>query len=154
MLRGVPEAKSPYVDDTENVPPGSVVIRRVFRNWIKWGTDETPLPATAAFQFYKQDMAARAGSPGPAFSVFLQGHDQAPSLAWLTEEFPGDGFLLLEADFIRDSVGLGIQPWCTREDHHPAHAIVFRPDGGAKVPGSIQARLAQHGQWLYLPEPP
>lgn len=148
------EPPASYTDDTDGVPPGSFVIRRVSGTWIKWDSGDPPLPSTQAFQMYSQEMAEQVGCPGPAMSTNLESHPSVP-LDWLVGKYPNDGFLRLSVDQIRGfEIGFGLMPWCYREDHHPSHTVIFRLDGLKKIPGSIQNSLAQAGEWLHLPPRP
>lgn len=150
----MPDPPYQYADDPEGIPSGSLLIRRLPAGWVKWGSGDPPLPSTQAFQMYSQEMATKAGCPAPAMSVFLGDHPEA-SLDNLRALFPGDGFLSFGVDLLRGlPQGFGVMPWCYREDHHPAHAVVFRRDGGSKIPGSAQTKLAEESEWLWLPERP
>lgn len=92
--------------------------------------------------------------PCSSYVRFLGDHPEA-SLDNRRVLFPDDGFLSFGVDFLRGlPQGFGVMPWCYREDHHPAHAVVFRLDGASKIPGSAQTKLAEESHWLWLPERP
>ncbi|MXW96113.1 MAG: hypothetical protein F4110_05265 [Acidimicrobiaceae bacterium] len=94
-----------------------------------------------AVQFYTEEMAARVGCPGPALSVIVE--SLADPLEVLRGRYAGDGLASITADVIRGEASeRGIQLWPTPWE--PAHAVVFRTDGGRDLPKSVKQRLAEH----------
>ena len=106
-----------------------------------------------AVQFYTEEMAAKVGCPGPALSVIVE--LLADPIKALSDRYAGDGLAYLTANVIRgDSGERGIQLWPTPEE--PAHAVVFRVDGGRDLPRSVKKRLAEHlsKNWVAPPKRP
>ena len=85
-------------------------------------------------------MAAKVGCPGPALSVIVE--SLADPIEVLIDRYAGDGLASVTADVIRGDSEYGIQLWPTLEE--PAHAVVFRVDGGRDLPKSVKRRLAAH----------
>lgn len=148
--------ESPYEDDPDGVPPGARLLRRVNPRFCDWHTLDSagnPRVTRQAVQFYTEEMAAKVGCPGPALSVIVE--LLADPIEVLAERYPGDGLACVTADVIRGDVGeRGIQLWPTPEE--PAHAVVFRVDGGRDLPASVKKRLAEElsGNWIAPPERP
>jgi hypothetical protein len=144
---------SPYTDDREGVPPGSRVIRRINGRFVDWDKGESSPPRirSQAIQFYDAELAAKFGCPGPALSVIVE--SLVPSIEELVAKYSDDGLAYLEVDLIRGENGeQGIQLW--PRDDEPAHAVVFRTDGGRDLRGSLKKTLAEHltANWISLPE--
>lgn len=148
--------ESPYEDDPVGVPSVARLLRRVNPRFCDWDTldaEGNPRVTRQAVQFYTQDMAARVGCPGPALSVIVE--SLADSIEVLLDRYEGDGLAYITADVIRgDSGERGIQLWPTPEE--PAHAVVFRIDGGRDLPKSVKQRLAEHltMNWAAPPRTP
>ncbi|MCY3619889.1 MAG: hypothetical protein OXG66_19610 [Acidimicrobiaceae bacterium] len=105
-----------------------------------------------AVQFYTEEMAAQVGCPGPALSVIVE--SLADPIEVLLDRYTGDGLAHITADVIRGESGeYGIQLWPTLEE--PAHAVVFRVDGGRDLPKGVKRRLAEHlsENWIARPKP-
>lgn len=147
---------SPYEDDPVGVPPGTRLLRRInpkFCDWVALDAAGNPRVTRQAVQFYTEEMAARVGCPGPALSVIVE--SLADPLEVLRGRYAGDGLASVTADVIRGDAGeRGIQLWPTAEE--PAHAVVFRADGGKDLPASVKKRLAEHlsKNWIAPPERP
>lgn len=147
---------SPYEDDPVKIPPGSRLLRRVnprFCDWNAFDAAGNPRVTRQAVQFYTQEMAAKVGCPGPALSVIVE--LLADPIETLRDRYAGDGLAYLNADTIRGESGeRGIQLWSTPEE--PAHAVVFRVDGGQDLPKSVKRQLAEHlsKNWVVPPKRP
>lgn len=147
---------SPYEDDPVGVPPGTRLLRRInpkFCDWEALDAAGNPRVTRQAVQFYTEEMAARVGCPGPALSVIVE--SLADPLEVLRRRYAGDGLASVTTDVIRGDAGeRGIQLWPTPEE--PAHAVVFRVDGGKDLPASVKKRLAEHlsKNWIAPPERP
>ena len=145
---------SPYEDDPTGIPPGARLLRRVnpkFCDWNALDAAGNPRVTRQAVQFYTEEMAARVGCSGPALSVIVE--SLADPIEVLIDRYAGDGFACITADVIRgDSGECGIQLWPTLEE--PAHAVVFRVDGGRDLPKSVKRRLAEHlsQNWVTPPQ--
>ena len=102
-----------------------------------------------AVQFYDQLRAEQAGCPGPALSVIVE--HRAASLADLEEKYAGFGLARLGVDLVREQGACGLQLWPT--DDEPAHALIFRVDGGNRPSDGTRKRWAQAltDGWLILP---
>lgn len=103
-----------------------------------------------AVQFYPEKMAVRFGCPGPALSVIVE--SLADPIKVLVERYAGDGLASVTADVVRGAGGKrGIQLWPMPEE--PAHAVVFRVDGGRDLPRKVRKRLAEHlsVNWIVPP---
>ena len=135
---------SPYEDDPVGIPPGARLLRRVNPRFCAWDALDAagnPRVTRQAVQFYTEDMAAKVGCPGPALSVIVE--SLADPIEVLVERYAGDGLARLTANVIRGDAGEhGIQLWPTPEE--PAHAVVFRVDGGRDLSKSVKRRLAEH----------
>jgi len=148
--------ESPYVDDPVGVPPRARLIRRVNPRFCDWRTldaEGNPRVTRQAVQFYTEAMAARVGCPGPALSVIVESLADPPEM--LRGRCAGDGLASITAAVVRGDAGeRGIQLWPTPEE--PAHAVVFRVDGGKDLPASVKKRLAEHlsKNWIAPPERP
>ena len=144
---------SPYDDDPIGIPPGARLIRRVnprFCDWNALDAEGNPRVTSQAVQFYPEKMAARFGCPGPALSVIVE--SLAEPIKVLVDRYAGDGLARLTADVIRGPDGKrGIQLWPMPEE--PAHAVVFRVDGGRDLPRKVKKRLAEHlsENWIKPP---
>ena len=144
---------SPYNDDPIGIPPGAFLIRRVnprFCDWNALDAEGNPRVTSQAVQFYTAAMAAGFGCPGPALSVIVE--SRADPIEILVERYAGDGLARMTADVIRGAGGKrGIQLWPTEEE--PAHAVVFRVDGGRDLPRKVKKRLAEHlsENWIAPP---
>ena len=145
---------SPYEDDPVGIPPGARLLRRVnprFCDWNALDAAGNPRVTAQAVQFYTAEMAAKVGCPGPALSVIAE--SLADPIEALRDRYAGDGLAYLTADVIRgDSGERGIQLWPTLEE--PAHAVVFRVDGGRDLPRSVKRRLAEHLSRNWVVPPP
>lgn len=145
---------SPYKDDPVGIPPDASLLRRVnprFCDWDALDAAENPRVTRQAVQFYTEEMAAKVGCPGPALSVIVE--SLADPIEVLLDRYAGDGLAHITADAIRgDSGQYGIQLWPTLEE--PAHAVVFRVDGGRDLPKSVKRRLAEHlsQNWVTPPQ--
>ena len=146
---------SPYRDDPVGIPPGAPLLRRVnprFCDWNALDAARNPRVTRQAVQFYTHEMAARVGCPGPALSVLVE--SLADPIEVLLDRCVGDGLARVTADVIRgDSGEYGIQLWPTLDE--PAHAVVFRVDGGRDLPKGVKKRLAEHlsKNWVAPPRP-
>lgn len=101
-------------------------------------------------RFYPKEMAARFGCPGPALSVILE--SLADPIEVLVERHAGEGLARVTADVMRGAGGKrGVQLWPMPEE--PAHAVVFRLDGGRDLPRKVNKRLAEHlsENWIVPP---
>lgn len=73
----------------------------------------------------------------------------------LAVRYPHEGLAYLDVDLVRgDPPVCGIQPWPREEE--PAHAVVFRLDGGRDLSGGTKKRLAAvlSANWIVLPARP
>lgn len=138
---------SPYTDDLEGVPPGSMLIRLISPHFVDWAGG-SPTLTTQAVQFYDQARAEKAGCPAPGLSVIVE--RLATTRDQLLERYSGYGLARLPVDVVRASE-CGVQLWPT--DDEPAHAVVFRLDGGPSLPGSARKRWrdALSTNWLATP---
>ena len=143
----------PYEDDPVGIPPSARLLRRVNPRFCDWNALDTvgnPRVTRQAVQFYTEEMAAKVGCPGPALSVIVE--SLADPIEVLRERYAGDGLARVTAEVIRGDAGeRGIQLWPTPEE--PAHAVVFRADGGKDLPSSVKKRLAEHlsKNWVVPP---
>ena len=135
---------SPYSDDPVGIPPGAPLLRRVNPRFCDWNALDAalnPRVTRQAVQFYTQEMAVKVGCPGPALSVIVE--SLADPIEVLLDRYTGDGLARVTADVILgDSGEYGIQLWPTLDE--PAHAVVFRVDGGRDLPKGVKKRLAEH----------
>jgi len=135
---------SPYEDDPVGILPTARLLRRINPRFCDWNTldaEGNPRVTRQAVQFYTEEMAARVGCPGPALSVIVK--SLADPIEVLEERYAGDGLACVTADVIRGDAGeRGIQLWPTIDE--PAHAVVFRTDGGRDLPKSVKQRLAEN----------
>ena len=143
---------SPYLDDTNGIPPGSFILRRISAQWVDWETLNDrgqPRVTKEAVQFYDQQRAEQAGCPGPALSVVVE--HLAASPADLAEKYAGFGLARLSVDLVRENGVCGVQLWPT--DDESAHAVIFRVDGGNRPSDGTRKRWAQAltDGWLCLP---
>ena len=143
---------SPYIDDLESIPPGSLVIRRISTQWVDWETLDDggrPRVTKEAVQFYDQVRAEQAGCPAPALSVIVE--QRADPIEDLIARYTGFGLARVSVDIIREGGACGIQLWPV--DDEPAHAVVFRIDGGARPSDGTRKRIAKAMTegWIHLP---
>ncbi len=145
--------ESPHEDDPVGIPPGARLLRRVNPRFCDWDTCDdasNPRITRQAVQFYTPEMAVKVDCPGPALSVIVE--SLADPIAVLSERYEGDGLARVTADVIRGAAGeCGIQLWPTSQE--PAHAVVFRLDGGRDLTASFKKRLAGHltKNWVVRP---
>lgn len=101
-------------------------------------------------QLLDAERAARFGCPGPGMSVIVEA--LADSLETLVGRYHpnGDGLAYIEEPMVR-SDQLGIDFWPTEEE--PAHAVVFRFDGGKNMPGSVKTALASYARSHFIVRP-
>ena len=143
----------PYDDDPIGIPPGARLIRRVNPRFCDWNALDdagNPRVTRQAVQFDTKKRAAKFGCPGPALSVIVE--SLADPTKVLAERYAGDGLARVTADVIRGADGKrGIQLWPMPEE--PAHAVVFRVDGGRDLPAGVKKRLAEHlsENWIVPP---
>jgi hypothetical protein len=95
--------------------------------------------------------AARFGCPGPGMSVIVEAlAAPLPDLIARYNDPNGDGLAYLEESMVR-SDQLGIDFWPT--DEEPAHAVIFRYDGGKNMPGSVKTALAEYARSHFIVHP-
>lgn len=95
--------------------------------------------------------AAQFGCPGPGMSVIVE--QLAGDLDTLVHRYhveKGDGLAYIEESLVR-SDQLGIDFWPTADE--PAHAVVFRFDGGKKMPGAVKTALAEYARRHFIVHP-
>jgi hypothetical protein len=140
-------SSTPYQDDPAGVPPGSMLIRLVSPHFVDWA-DGSPTLTTQAVQFYDQVRAEKAGCPAPALSVIVE--RLVSDRHALVARYAAFGLAALSVDVVRTSE-CGVQLWPT--DDEPAHAVVFRKDGGATLSGSARKtwRDALNDGWIAHP---
>lgn len=146
---------SPYQDDLHTIPNNARLIRQINPRFCEWETLDyggNPRVTSQAVQFYTPKMAMQVGCPGPAFSVIVE--HLADPLPELTLRYQTYGLARLDAQLIRDTGALGIQLWPTAIE--PAHAVVFRIDGGHRLSDSAKRTLAKNlsSNWIKLPPRP
>ena len=143
---------SPYTDDIEAIPPGSILVRRISTQQVDWATlddDGRPRVTKEAVQFYDLKRALMVGCPGPALSVIAL--HMAPDLETLVARYtPAFGLARLPVDAVRSSQ-CGVQLWPL--DEEPAHAVVFRLDGGSRPSDGVRKQWAEQlsAGWIRLP---
>lgn len=144
----------PYRDDHELVPSGARLIRRISPHFVEWSDvdhDGNPYVKSQAMQMLDAQRAAAFGCPGPGMSVIVEA--LADPVGVLIDRYHsrnGDGLAYLEASMIR-SDQVGIDFWPTEDE--PAHAIVFRFDGGKNMPGALKTSLAAHARAHFIIHP-
>ena len=143
---------SPYNDDIVGIPAGSFIIRRISAQWVDWETLNDlgqPRVTKEAVQFYDQQRAMQAGCPGPALSVVLE-HLAGP-LPDLSKKYAAFGLAKVGVDLVRENGVCGVQPWPTVDE--PAHALIFRVDGGNRPSDGTRKRWARAltEGWICLP---
>lgn len=149
----------PYVDDLENVPAGSLLVRRFPTAFADWPRDDDgvidltrkPRLTKQAFQLLDKDQAARFDCPGPGMSLIVL---DLTSPQELQVRYAGEGLAIVHADTIRGAEGFGIDFRPTAQED--AHAVAFREDGGRNVPKGLARTLAEQASQriLQLPPPP
>lgn len=143
-----------YRDDLDNVPRGIRLIRRISPYFVEWDdldADGNPYIKSQAMQLLDAVRAAAFGCPGPGMSVIVE--LLADPLDVLIERYNvgnGDGLAYIEESMVR-SEQLGIDFWPTPEE--PAHAVVFRHDGGKNMPGSVKTALATYARSHFIVHP-
>lgn len=144
---------SHYQDDLHRIPNDAQLIRQINPRFCDWGTldyNGNPRVTSQAVQFYTPKMAVQVGCPGPALSVIVE--HLADPLPSLTRRYQTYGLARLEAQLIRNTGALGIQLWPT--DREPAHAVVFRIDGGNRLSEGAKSKLAKHLSSNWISPPP
>ncbi len=143
---------SPYRDDLDSITAQCRLIRRINRHFCAWNSLDSkgnPRVTSQAVQFYTQDMAEKLGCPGPALSVIVE--SIADPISVLINRYQGDGLAFLNAGVVRGDGERGIQLWPT--DEEPAHAVVFRTDGGKDLSRGVKKQFAEHlsRNWIVTP---
>lgn len=145
--------KSPYQDDLNAIPNNAQLIRRINSRFCDWETldrNDNPRITSQAVQFYTPKMAKQVGCPAPALSVIVE-HLAAP-IHVLATRYQTYGLARCEAQLIRGTGALGIQLWPTPGE--PAHAVIFRIDGGNRLFDSIRHKLTEHFSDNWIKPPP
>lgn len=144
----------PYQDDFKRIPAGARLIRRISPEWVQWDkldANGNPYVKSQAMQMLDETRAAKFGCPGPGMSVIVELlADPIPTLIDRYHRANGEGLAYLEERLIR-SGELGIAHWPTADE--PAHGVVFRFDGGKKIPGRVKTALAAQA-WSHFIVPP
>ncbi len=144
----------PYRDDFDKIPAGARLIRRIPPALVEWGDVDpggNPHVKSAAMQMLDKARAARFGCPGPGMSVIIESlSDPIPTLIDRYHKANGEGLAYIEEGLIRCDE-LGVDHWPTEEE--PAHGVVFRFDGGKKMPGRVRKALATYAQSHFIVHP-
>jgi hypothetical protein len=158
------EYSSPYEDNTEAIPDGGIVYRRVTPDNIDWshttdgstrdkGADLPPRLKSGACQDYGEVKAAELGYPGPAMSVASAAKLEESGLGpeQLVAGYGASyGVVAFTAADLRVEQQ-GIMLWPTEKE--PWHSIVFSMVQKKKS-GGVQSRLAAVAAWVIVPPEP
>lgn len=144
-------AQRAYQDDLVHIPPGSRLIRRIAPQFVEWGGVDSagnPYLKSQAMQLLDSKRAAMFGCPGPGMSIIIEA--LADPVSVLVDRYAGQGLAYIEEGMIRSDT-LGIDFWPT--DDEPAHGVVFRFDGGHRLPGAVKTALAEYARSHFIVHP-
>lgn len=150
-----PAYKSPYSDQTDIIPDGCVLYRRVPPVFVDWGTIDDkgePKITSGAFQDYGDKQLAALDYPAPAMSVERGDMlvDQNVDPHELVAAYgPTYGVAKITAALARENQQ-GVQADPIPESQ--AHAIVFSKVG-RKRSGAAKDALALGAKWEIVPTP-